>query len=167
MSKQSVRADTFEKARAAAAALLLSAAIAIISGSFLDWVTITEQPDILPTESTAGPGDEQLTEPFNGMDVGDGKYLITGAVILLAMALLIFVRKKSMYGWIAFLTSFVMGIIGIADYRAIAGETLELSGIDVIGKIEPALGITLVAAGSLIGLIASLIGVAGSPPQAE
>lgn len=163
MSTESVGADAFEKARAAAAALLLSAAIAVIAGCFLDWVTITEQPDILPTESTAGPGEEQLTQPFNGIDTGDGKYLILGAVILLAMAVLITVRKKSGYGWMAFFTSFVMGIIGIADYRAIAGETLELKGVDVIGSTEPAIGITLVAAGCLIGLIASLIGVAGSP----
>jgi hypothetical protein len=163
VSTESVGADTFEKARAAAAALLLSAAIAVTAGCFLDWVTITEQPDILPTESTAGPGGEQLTQPFNGIDTGDGRYLITGAVVLVAMALLVFVRKKSLYGWIAFLTSFIMGIIGIADYRAIAGETLELKGVDVIGNTEPALGITLVAAGCLIGLIASLTGVAGSP----
>lgn len=167
MSTQSAGADTFEKARAAAAALLLSAAIAVIAGCFLDWVTITEQPDILPTESSAGPGGEQLTEPFNGIDTGDGKYLVTGAVILIAMALLVFVRKKSGYGWIAFLTSFVMGIIGIADYRAIAGETLELKGVDVIGSTEPALGITLVAAGCLIGLVASLVGVAGSPREPD
>lgn len=163
MRDQSLQVDTFQKARAAAAALLLSAALAIIVGCFLDWVTITEQPEVLPTETTAGPGGAQLTEPFNGMDTGDGKYLVAGAVVLCAMALLIFVRKKSGYGWIAFLTSFVLGIIGIADYRAIAGETLELKGVDVIGKTEPALGITLVAAGCLIGLIASLIGVAGSP----
>lgn len=167
MSAHTVRADTFEKARAAAAALLVSAALAVIGGCFLDWVKITEQPDVLPTAATAGPGATQLTEPFNGMDTGDGKFLVAGAVILLVMALLIFVRKKSLYGWLAFLTSFVMGIIAIADYRAIAGETIELRGIDVIGKTEPALGITLVAAGCLVGLIAALLGVAGSPNEVD
>ncbi|MBA2724540.1 MAG: hypothetical protein H0U53_00990 [Actinobacteria bacterium] len=167
MSTHRGPADTFEKARAAAAALLLSAALAVITGCFLDWVTITEQPDVLPTEATAGPGTRQLTEPFNGMDTGDGKFLVAGSVILLALALLLHVRKKSLYGWLAFLTSFVMGIIGIADYRGIAGETIELKGIDVIGKTEPALGITLVAAGCLIGLIAALIGVAGSPRETD
>jgi hypothetical protein len=58
------------------------------------------------------------------------------------------------------LASIVIGAIGVSDYRSIGEVTAE---IDLIGIPHPAIGLTLVVAAAILGLLASIAGVAATP----
>jgi hypothetical protein len=145
-----------DRARGASAAGLVAAGTAGILGSLLDWVTITAPS----TEQ----GRAEVTLPFNGIEATDGWWVIGLAVILILMAIMLTVRRRSFYAWLAFVASIVMGGIAIADYRGIGELSSSISQrMDIVGDADPAIGITLVAASALIGVIASLVGVAATP----
>ena len=139
---------------------MLAAGLAAIVGTFLDWVSLTLPPTV--------PADQrERAVPFTGMETGDGKWVLIGGVLLILCAVLLHARKRSLWGWLGFLASVTIGAIAIADYRAIGSVTSDLSReMDVVGEPSPGVGITLVAAAALIGLISSLAGVAASPTPA-
>ena len=149
----------FDRARAVAASALFAAGAAAILGSLLEWVTVEARPPSVP--------DEQLDRlpPLTGIEVTDGWYVIAaaGAVIVAAFALV--VRKSSGWGWIAFVSSIVIGAVSVADYRDIEGLFSDVEGIGR-GPV-PGLGLMLVIAASFIGVIASVAGVAASPRPPE
>ena len=152
-----MQANYFDKARGASAAGLIAAGAAAIIGSLLDWVSITP-PRIIPADQAEG------AEPFTGIEATDGWWVIGLAIVLILMAIMLTVTRRSLYAWLGFLTSIVMGGIAIADYRGIGELTSAITRrMDIIGDADPALGIMLVAAAALIGVIASLIGVAATP----
>ena len=163
MDGEAVRGDYFFRARSIACAGLISAGAAAVIGSLLDWVTI-EPPPTVPDDQLAG------IHPFSGIDVRDGWWTLALGVALIVLAVLLFVRRRSGFAWLAFLSSMVMGAIAIADYRAIVG--FEPGGVadealfrraEIIGEADPAIGITLVAAAALVGFVSSLVGVASTP----
>lgn len=130
---------------------------AAIIGSLLDWVTITPPPRLPAAEV-------ENAQPFTGIEATDGWWVIAGGVVLIAAAFLVVLRRRSGWAWLAFLASVVIGSIAIADYRGIGDLESALSQrMDVVGDAEPALGITLVAAGALVGLISSVAAVAATP----
>ena len=58
----------------------------------------------------------------------------------------------------------VAGGLAIAAYRAIADESSSLyRELDLVGRASPGLGLTLVAAGAIAGLVASAGGVIATP----
>lgn len=145
-----------DKARGVAAAGMIAAGAAAILGSLLDWVTI-EAPALF----TGAP-----SEPFTGVEARDGWWTLGGGVVLVAASVLLTFRRRSLYPWLGFLTSLVIGAIATADYRAIGDVTSPLGRrMDVVGDAEPAIGLILVAVSALIGAIASLTGVAATPRQ--
>lgn len=145
-----------DRARGAAAAGLIAAGATGILGSLLDWVTITAPP----TEQ----GRAEATRPFNGVEATDGWWVIGLSAVLILMAIMLTVRRRSLYAWLGFLVSIVIGGIAIADYRGIGEISSSISQrMDIVGDADPAIGITLVAASALIGVIASLVGVAATP----
>lgn len=148
--------DTFDRARSVAAAFLVAAGAAVILGTVLDWVTV-EPPPTVPVDQAA------QTEPFTGLETRSAPYLLiaSGAVILLA--LLLVARRKSVYAWLAFLTSIVIGAIGFQSYRGI--DELFYEQMDGVGDPAPALGLMLVVAGGVIGVIAGAAGIAASPSE--
>ncbi len=76
---------------------------------------------------------------------------------------LLIVRRRSLYAWIALLAAMVMGGITFADFRAIGDLGSGLSRrMDIVGQARPSLGITLVAASALLGIVASGAGIAAS-----
>jgi len=147
--------DTFERARSVVAAFLVAAGAAVIIGTVLDWVTITPPP-LIPVEQLPA------AEPFTGLETKSAPYLLIGAGAVILLALLLVARAKSLYAWLAFLTSVMIGGIAFQNYRGI--EELFYEQMQRIGEPDPALGLMLVAAGGVVGVIAGAAGVAAVPP---
>jgi hypothetical protein len=147
--------DFTERARSVAASVLFAAAAAAIVGSVIDWVTIDPPPRLPPTENA---------EPFTGIEARDGWWVILGALVVMGCAAMLVVRRRSSYAWAAFVVWISVGAIAIADYRGVGDLSSDISRrMNRVGDIEPGLGLTLVAAAALIGVLASAAGVAASP----
>lgn len=153
--KEGRTTDTFDRARSIAAACLVAAGAAVILGTVLDWVTI-EPPPLVPVDQIAA------TEPFAGLETKSAPYLLIGAGVVILSALFLVARRKSLYAWLAFLASMMIGGIAFQNYRGI--EELFYVQMERIGDPEPALGLMLVAAGGVVGVIAGAAGVAAIPP---
>ena len=149
----------FDKPRSIAASVLFAAGVAAIIGSFLDWVVMTP-PSILQERLLPG------LEPFNGLETDDGWIILVTAGVLMLSAVLLFLTKKSLWGWLGFFASMVMGAVSIADYRGI--DTLAFDEERRIGlAADPGFGLTLVVEAALIGVASSVAGVAASPRPDE
>lgn len=150
--------DYFLKARTWAAAGLLLAAALLIVGSLSDWVSVERRPDTVPPDQAA------RAEPFNGFDIGDG-YATGGAGIVIAFcAAMLMAKAKSSFAWLAFVSAMIGGGIAISDYRGIDQVFEDFQGI---GRgVSPGFGLTLVAAGALLGMVSAVAGVAASPRDA-
>lgn len=154
---ETVPTNFLDKARGIAAAGMMAAGGAAILGSLLDWVTI---------ESPAG-FTGQPSIPFTGIEARDGWYVIIGAAIMIVLAGLLTWRRRGLYAWLGFLDSVVIGIIAIADYRGVNDLTSTISRrMDIIGDAEAGVGLILVAVAALVGVLASLTGVAATPSSA-
>lgn len=128
----------------------------MIVGSSLDWVTVERLPDVIPAEQ------RDNAEPFNGFDVGDGYWTAAAGVVLMASAVSLVVRAR--HAWLGFVAAMVGGAVAISDYRGI--ESL-FEHTNAIGTgISPGIGLTLVAAGALLGLVSSVAGIAATPKAA-
>ncbi len=137
---------------------MLAAAAAGAIGAILDWVTITRLPNVIPKSQLPN------ADPISGIETGDGWMVIIFAVTLLNAALLLWVRRSSLWGWLGFLSSVAIGAIAVADYRAISDQGSPfVQDLEVIGEFDHGLGLLLVLAAGLLGIIFSLIGVAASP----
>lgn len=158
MSEEPVVRDLFEKARRAASALLVLAGALAVGGSFMDWVEIDfAEPTVLLLEDGG-------ISPRAGVEVGNGWWAVGAGGLLILLALGVVARRRSLYGWLAFLTSVVLGSIVVADYRGARGLADELmagGGPEV--DTAPGLGLTVVGIAALLGSIAGLLAVAGSP----
>ena len=137
---------------------MVASGIAAIVGSFLDWVSVIP-PIVVPTRQAP------RLAPFNGIEAGDGKVVVAAGVVILVCAALLRWRKKALYSWIAFIASVAIGGIAIADFRGI--DRLFYEEMNRIGDPSPALGLQLVAVSALVGLLASLAGIAASPHVEE
>ncbi len=151
--------DYFERARAWAATGLFIGGTLSIVGSFLDWVTIGTLPEVIPPDQAA------RAEPFNGFDVTDGwATLVAGAVMLFAAAMLV-LKARSSFAWLGFTGAIVAGGIAISDYRGIEQLFVDLEGIG--RDPDPGIGLMLIAAGSLLGLISAVAAIAATPNTAS
>lgn len=154
----------FDRVRSVAGAILMASGAAAIVGSMLDWVTITPPPKLRPALREMDLQGVKASEPFSGIEAGDGWWVLgAGAVMILAAGLLI-LRGKSLYGWIALLAAMVIGGITFADFRAIGDLGSGLARrMDIVGLAQPSVGITLVAASAVVGIVASGAGIAATP----
>jgi hypothetical protein len=156
--------DLFDRARwIAATALVLTGSLAIL-GCFLDWVTFSldEPPGIRTSQSP--------TTPIAGTMVSDWKVVLVAAVVIVLCAVLLVLRGRSMYAWICFIASMVMGAIAVADYRGLDDPTSGfIRGLEhtlhtnVQGQAHPGLGLTIVAIAGIGGLIAAVVAIAATP----
>jgi LPXTG-motif cell wall-anchored protein len=147
--------DFLDRARSVAASVLFAAGLAAIVGSLLDWVTI-DPPSRLPSEESA--------DPYTGIEARDGWWVILGAIVVMGSAALLVIRQRALFGWTSFLVWIAIGAIAIADYRGVDDLSSDISRrMNRAGDIDPGLGLTLVAASALVGVIASVAGVAASP----
>ena len=163
----------FDKARRFAAAGIVLAGLCTITGSLLDWAVITEREiaedvdfgeavDLVET----GQG-----EGFRGIEDRDGKLTLAGGVALVAAATLLLVRRRSGMAWAAFWIAVVIGGIAFGDYRSVSPDDDEapggIAGRQELGaEAQPGPGLTLVAAGAMLGVISSVGAVAATPRDA-
>lgn len=134
---------------------LVLAAAMLFAGSLLDWVSVEDLPDTIPVDQA------RFAEPFNGFDVGDGYVTAGAAIALVFCAVMIVMKAKNSFAWLAFCVSVVAGAVAISDYRDISGLFEQFGGI---GRgISPGIGMTLVAAGALLAFVSSVGAVAATP----
>ena len=148
--------DTFDRARSISAAFLVAAGAAVILGTVLDWVTI-EPPAVMPLDQAP------RAEPFSGLETKSAPYLLIAAGAVILLALLLVVRQKSIYAWGAFLASMVIGAISFQNYRGI--DELFYEQMERIGDPSPAIGLMLVVAGGIVGVIAAAAGISATPSR--
>lgn len=161
MSDARTSPDFLARARGLAVVGMLAASGVAIVGSALDWAVVDSCPTAVPTTE---PVQEITCRGFTGLEARDGWYVVILATLLVSAALLLQVRRKGGYGWLGFLLSFAVGTIGIADYRGVSEISSAISHrMDVVGRLNAGVGVTLVAAAGLIGVICSLVGVAATP----
>lgn len=156
--------DFFDRARIWAGVIVLLAGLVAVLGSVVDWVTVTPPPDPPPGidfEEKPFAADEN-SDPFNGLEAGDGwATLAAGGVEMVAGLLLIGKRRG---GWLGVLATVPMGAVAISVYKQLGSPTSELmERTKTVGDADPGLGLTLIAGAALVGLIASVIGVAATP----
>ena len=140
------------------AAFLVAAGAAVILGTVLNWVTI-EQPPILPVDQVDN------AQPFSGLETRSAPFLLIAAGAVILLALLLVMRRKAIYAWGAFVATIVIGAIAFQNYRGI--NELFYEQMNGVGEPDPALGLMLVAAGGVIGLIASAGAISSIPPQSR
>ena len=162
----------FDVARKWAVAVMLAAGCAAILGSMLDWVTISARPALVEGSTFEGaenqPRQPKVTQPFSGIDAGDGWWTLAGGAGLAGSGLALLLRRRALRGWTGILSSIVIGAVAIADFRGVGDLTSAIARrMDIVGRADPGLGLTLVAAAALAGMIGSVAGIAASPrPEA-
>lgn len=147
---------------------MIAAGAAIVIGSLFEWVSLSDVPE--PAEDAdfgtgeAFDDEEQRTEPVAGTATPYGVNSIIAGVVLMASALVLLVRRRGKWAWFGFLSAVVVGGFAIASYRAIADTASPLyQELDLVGRASPGFGLTLVAAGAITGLVASVAGVIATP----
>ena len=150
----------FDRARAwAATGLFVAGGLAVV-GATVEWVTITPPP-VLPA------GEAPRTDPYTGLEAGDGWWVLGAGIAMALLATLLVLRSKSLYAWLAFLVAILIGGIAFSDFNAVGDTSSELwRRMDRVGDVDAGLGLTLVAAAGVIGVIAAAAGVAATPRQA-
>ena len=163
----------FDKARVFAASGVLLAGLCAVAGSALDWVVIKERQvaedaDFGPETGEIEPGQGTA---FRGIEDRDGWITLGGGGALVAAAVLLVLRRRSGYAWIAFWVSLLIGGIAFADYRNISDLEDAPTGIErrqeVGAEARPAIGLTVVTAAGMLGVISAVGGVAATPRPDE
>ncbi len=159
--------DFFDRARAWAAIVMTIAGVSAIVGSSLDWVRITVRPELATDtrfDTENSPEEPRVSRPFTGLEARDGWWSLAGGVVLVISAGLLVLRRRAGWAWLGLLGAVIVGAIALADYRGIGDLSSSLSHrMNIVGKAEPAVGITLVAAGALLGLLGAVGGIAATP----
>jgi hypothetical protein len=162
--------DVFDTARLWSVALLVVGGSLAMAGSALDWVDIVVQPEI-QSDIDFGANQPEVQEPevsrpFTGLEAGDGWFVMGAGAIMVVSAALLWITRSGRFAWLGFLTAVVIGAIAFTDYRGVGDFTSSISQrMNLVGKVVPALGLTLVAAAALIGLVGSVVGIAATPRQ--
>ena len=160
--------DVFDTARLWAVALLVLAGALATIGSTLEWVDIVVQPEIRG-DVNFGVNQPEVEEPpvsrpFTGLEAGDGWFVLGAGALMITSAALLWFTRSGRFAWLGFLAAVVTGAIAFTDYRGVGDFTSSISQrMNLVGKVVPALGLTLVAAAALVGLVGSVIGIAATP----
>ncbi len=170
MAEEAEQRDFFEVARKWAAIALIAAGMLAVIGSMLDWVTITVRPSLSENIDfgTQREGIEapERTEPFTGLEAGEGYYVLGAGVVQVAAGVLLLLQHRARYAWIGLLAAVVVGAIAFADFRGVGDLSSSISRrMEIVGQARPALGLTLVAAAAFVGVLGAAAGVAASPKR--
>ena len=150
--------------RVVAGAVLLLVGVLGVVGSVVDWVTITPPGTPPPGVDFEGQpfAPDESTEPFNGLEAGDGYVTLVASGLILAGGLLLVLGRRG--GGLAFVASVLMGAIAFSAYNGTSspGSTLmERTG--TVGDPDPGLGPLLLGIAAIAGLIAAALAVAATP----
>ncbi|MDQ4026251.1 MAG: hypothetical protein M3217_12310 [Actinomycetota bacterium] len=158
--------DFLDTARRFAAAGLVLAGLCGVVGSVLDWAVITEREvaeDVDFGEST-GEIEPGQGKPFSGVEARDGWFTLAAGLVIVMAGVALVVTRRGGYAWLAFWASVVTGGIAFADYRGLGDVTAAISQrMEVGAEARPGIGLTLVAAAAMLGLISAVAGVAATP----
>jgi hypothetical protein len=169
MEAPSSPGDYFDRARAIAVALLVAAGAVAILGAFLDWVTITERPELDPQADFGEQAVEapEVSKPYSGVEARDGWVVVVAGCVLLLAAAGLALRRRGVFAGVAFLAAMVIGGVAFADYRGVGDVSSAISDrMEIFGDPDPAIGITLVAIGAIAGLLGSVAGFISTPRRA-
>ena len=146
-------------------AVLLAMGAALVIGGVLDWATLERCPEI--DEGTTFE-ESQLEEPppcpLRGIDTTEGKVVIAAGFVMLFAAIKLSLTGRPGYAWLAFFSAMVAGSAAIAAYRGVGDPNSSISRrFGLIDAYEVAIGLNLVAAASIVGLIASIAAITATP----
>ncbi|MDQ4095446.1 MAG: hypothetical protein M3174_04470 [Actinomycetota bacterium] len=161
--RRSPRLDFFDRARVWAGVFVLLAGLTAVIGSVVDWVTVTPPPQPpagVNFEDETFAADES-SEPFTGVEAGDGWVTLIAGGVEMAAGLLLIMRRRG--GWLGVLATVPMGAVAISIYRQLTPTSELMERTQTVGDADPGIGLALVAGAALIGLIASVIGLAATP----
>jgi hypothetical protein len=157
--------DFFTKARVWAGVVVLLAGLCAIVGSAVEWVTVTKAPPRPPpgVDFQQRPfATDESSEPFTGLEVREGWVSAVGGAVLMAAGLLLISRNRG--GGLAVLAAMPIGAMAISSYRSLGSEASDLldrSG--TVGDVDPGLGLVLISAAAVVGLISGVVGLAATP----
>lgn len=155
--------DFFDRARIWAGIVVLLAGLTAVVGSVVDWVTVTPPPEP-PAGVDFEDEDfavEESSEPFNGLEAGDGWVTLIAGGAEMAAGLLLITRRRG--GWVGVLAAIPMGAVAISIYRQLTPTSELMERTETVGDADPGIGLALVAGAALVGLIASVVGLAATP----
>ena len=156
--------DFFERARRIAVAVLLAAGAACVIGAALDWATLERCPELVPGSTFSEDELEPPLCPVRGIDSTEGKVVVVAGFAILGSAIYLTVRRRSSFGWLALVSSVVAGSFAVSAYRAIGDADSSFSRrYGLIADYEPGIGLMLVAAASVVGIMAAVGGIAATP----
>lgn len=156
--------DFTTKVRVVAGAVLLIVGVLGVVGSVVDWVTIT--PPGSPPPGVDFEGDpfipNESTEPFNGLEAGDGYVTLVASGLILAAGFLLVIGRKG--GGLGFVSSMLLGAVAISAYRGTSSPgSVLMERTDTAGDPDPALGPLLLGIAAVTGLVAAALAVAATP----
>jgi hypothetical protein len=168
VAEEAEQRDFFEVARRWAAIALIAAGVLGVVGSMLDWITITVRPSLSQNidfgTQREGIETPKKTEPFTGLEAGEGYYVLGAGVVQVAAGALLLLHRRARYAWLGLLAAVVVGAIAFADFRGVGDLSSSISRrMEIVGRARPALGLTLVAAAAFVGVLGAAAGIAASP----
>jgi hypothetical protein len=159
-------ADYFDRARIVSIVVLAIAAAVAITGSVLDWSTAGELPRLPESQFEDDVERPEPSESFTGVDAGDGVVVIAAGAVMALCALMLGIRRRGLWAGIALVCSLVIGAVGIASYRGIGDIDSAISRkMNVIGEVDPAIGVLMVAVAGLLGLLGAVLGLVATPSE--
>ena len=152
--------DFFDRARGMVSAGLFLAGAAAVIGALLDWFTFT-----LPEpKGTVNVSNQHPSLPISGFDGVHGRWVVAGGIVLIACAFLLVLRGRGIYAGLGLLASVMIGSLAISDYRGVGDVGSDVSRqLNLVGEAHVAAGLVLVVAAALLGVIASVAGIAATP----
>ena len=156
--------DFFARARLVSVAVLLLVGVVSVIGGVLDWATIDPCPEIVPGSTFDESELDDPLCPVRGIDTTEGKVVIVAGFVILAAAILLILRSKASFGWLALVSSIIAGSSAISAYRGIGDVDSSISRrFGLIDSYDPGVGLTVVAAAAVLGVIAAVVGIAATP----
>lgn len=160
--RQGSSRDPFHTVGSFASAVLFAAGAAAMIGCFMTWVVFR-----IPDQGSNQVAGQRASAGISGLHVTpDSTIVLVAGVLVLVVAGTLAWRRRG--AGLALLASIVIGAVGIADYRGVERvlSVAEETG-KTIGRAEPGAGVVLVAAAGIVGLFASIAGVAATPRSME
>ena len=157
--------DYFARARAVAVTVLIAAGAACVIGAAMDWAVLERCPEVQPGSTF---DESELEEPppcpVRGIDATEGRVAAVAGFLMMIGGTLLVMRGNPSFGWLALLASILAGSFAISAYRGVGDANSSISRrFGLIDAYDVGVGLTLVAAAAVIGIIASVASIAATP----
>lgn len=155
----------FDRARQVAVVLLLAAGAACVIGGVMGWATLERCPEIIPgTSFEESELEEPPPCPVRGIDTTEGKVAIAAGFATLGSSILLTLRKRASFAWLALVGAVVAGSSAISAYRGVGDANSSISRrMGLIDAFEPGTGLILTTAAAIVGVMAAVGAIAATP----